>query len=94
MTSMINVGELVGSLLAAPLNDLFGRKGSLFTGSVAVVVGVVMQLSTTSSRALITAGRAVSGFGVGTFSVTSPLYMGVGLLKSPIDYVRVFLLIV
>ncbi|EGU85917.1 hypothetical protein FOXB_03584 [Fusarium oxysporum f. sp. conglutinans Fo5176] len=77
MTSMINVGELVGSLLAAPLNDLFGRKGSLFTGSVAVVVGVVMQLSTTSSRALITAGRAVSGFGVGTFSVTSPLYMGI-----------------
>lgn len=77
MTSMINVGELVGSLLAAPLNDLFGRKGSLLTGSVAVVVGVVMQLSTTSSRALITAGRAVSGFGVGTFSVTSPLYMGV-----------------
>ncbi|KAI1028530.1 hypothetical protein LB503_002546 [Fusarium chuoi] len=77
MTSMINVGELVGSLLAAPLNDLFGRKGSLLTGSVAVVVGVVMQLSTTSSRALITAGRAVSGFGVGTFSVTSPLYMGI-----------------
>ncbi|KAH7178680.1 general substrate transporter [Fusarium sp. MPI-SDFR-AT-0072] len=77
MTSMINVGELVGSLLAAPLNDLFGRKGSLFTGSVAVVVGVIMQLSTTSSRALITAGRAVSGFGVGTFSVTSPLYMGI-----------------
>ncbi|RBA13706.1 hypothetical protein FPRO05_02499 [Fusarium proliferatum] len=77
MTSMINVGELVGSLLAAPLNDLFGRKGSLFTGSVAVVVGVVMQLSTTSSRALITSGRAVSGFGVGTFSVTSPLYMGI-----------------
>ncbi|KAF5555418.1 HXT2-hexose facilitator of moderately low affinity for glucose [Fusarium phyllophilum] len=84
MTSMINVGELVGSLLAAPLNDLFGRKGSLFTGSVAVVVGVVMQLSTTSSRALITAGRAVSGFGVGTFSVTSPLYMGLVLSISQI----------
>ncbi|KAF9760787.1 hypothetical protein IL306_004131 [Fusarium sp. DS 682] len=76
MTSMINVGELVGSLLAAPLNDLLGRKGSLLTGSVVVVVGVVLQLSTTSSRALITAGRAISGFGVGTFSVTSPLYMG------------------
>ncbi|KAF5545290.1 glucose transporter rco-3 [Fusarium napiforme] len=84
MTSMINVGELVGSLLAAPLNDLFGRKGSLFTGSVVVVVGVVMQLSTTWSRALITAGRAVSGFGVGTFSVTSPLYMGLVLSVSQI----------
>ncbi|KAM0354286.1 hypothetical protein ACHAPU_001330 [Fusarium lateritium] len=76
MTSMINVGELIGSLLAAPLNDLLGRKGSFVTGAIAVIVGVVLQLSTTSSRALITSGRAVSGFGVGTFSVTSPLYMG------------------
>ncbi|KAF5235927.1 hypothetical protein FAUST_6845 [Fusarium austroamericanum] len=76
MTSMINVGELVGSLLAAPINDLFGRKGAFMSGSIAVIVGVVMQLSTTSSRALITAGRAISGFGVGNFSVTSPLYMG------------------
>ncbi|KAF4962982.1 hypothetical protein FSARC_8972 [Fusarium sarcochroum] len=76
MTSMINVGELAGSLLAAPLNDLFGRKGVFMTGSVAVVVGIVMQLSTTSSRALVTAGRAVAGFGVGNFSATSPLYMG------------------
>ncbi|KAF5663220.1 hexose facilitator [Fusarium heterosporum] len=76
MTSMINVGELIGSLLAAPLNDFLGRKGSLATGAIAVIVGVVLQLSTTSSRALITSDRAVSGFGVGTFSVTSPLYMG------------------
>lgn len=96
MTSMINVGELVGSLLAAPLNDLFGRKGALVTGAIVVVVGVVLQLSTTSSRALITAGRAVSGFGVGTFSVTSPLYMGVCLCPSvkPLLYVNLVLIIV
>lgn len=78
MTSMINVGELVGSLAAAPLNDLFGRKGAFGSGSLAIIIGVVMQLSTTSSKALMTAGRAVLGFGVGNLSATSPLYMGVG----------------
>ncbi|KAF5025096.1 hypothetical protein F66182_2797 [Fusarium sp. NRRL 66182] len=76
MTSIINVGELAGSLLAAPLNDVLGRKGVFLSGSVAVVVGVVLQLSTASSRAVVTAGRAVMGFGVGNFSATSPLYMG------------------
>ena len=77
MTSMINVGELVGSLVAAPLNDWFGRKGVFMAGTVAIVIGVVLQLVTTSSNALITAGRAILGFGVGNFSATSPLYMGV-----------------
>jgi sugar porter (SP) family MFS transporter len=76
MTSMINVGELVGSLTAAPLNDKLGRKGVFMTGTVAIIIGVVLQLATSSSRALLTAGRAVLGFGVGNFSATSPLYMG------------------
>lgn len=79
---MINVGELVGSLSAAPLNDWFGRKGVFLTGTLTIVVGVILQLVTSSSNAMITAGRAVLGFGVGNFSATSPLYMGVSLLDS------------
>ncbi|CAH0000145.1 unnamed protein product [Clonostachys byssicola] len=76
MTSMINVGELLGSLTAAPLNDFLGRKGVFLVGTVAIVIGVIMQLVTTSSQSLITAGRAILGYGVGAFSATSPLYMG------------------
>ncbi|PSK54137.1 hypothetical protein B9Z65_7943 [Elsinoe australis] len=76
MTSMINVGELVGSLVAAPLNDKLGRKGVFMVGTIAIIIGVVLQLVTTSSRDLVTAGRAILGFGVGNFSATSPLYMG------------------
>ncbi|SPO07411.1 related to HXT2 - Hexose facilitator of moderately low affinity for glucose [Cephalotrichum gorgonifer] len=75
MTSMINVGELVGSLSAAPLNDYFGRKGVFLTATVTIIIGIVLQLVTTSSRALMTAGRAILGYGVGSFSATSPLYM-------------------
>ncbi|CAK7206132.1 hypothetical protein SEUCBS139899_008916 [Sporothrix eucalyptigena] len=75
MTSMINVGELVGSLLAAPLNDAVGRKGVFLTATIAIIIGIILQLVTNSSRALLTAGRAIMGFGVGNFSSTSPLYM-------------------
>lgn len=77
MTSMINVGELAGSLSAAPLNDYFGRKGVFMVGTVTIIAGVILQLVTTSSRDLMTAGRAILGFGVGNFSATSPLYMAV-----------------
>ena len=79
MTSMINVGELVGSLSAAPLNDMLGRKGVFMIGTVAIIIGAILQLVTTSSNALITAGRAVLGYGVGNFAATSPLYIAVCL---------------
>ncbi|KAK6004815.1 hypothetical protein QM012_007594 [Aureobasidium pullulans] len=75
MTSMINVGELVGSLSAAPLNDYFGRKIVFFIASTMLAIGVVLQLVTSSSRGLITGGRTIMGLGVGAFSSTSPLYI-------------------
>ncbi|OJD39880.1 sugar transporter protein [Diplodia corticola] len=76
MTSMINVGELVGSLTAAPLNDFLGRKGVFLVGAVTVIVGVILQLSTDHSHAYIIGGRIILGYGVGAFSSTSPLYIG------------------
>ncbi|GAB1193198.1 hypothetical protein APSETT444_002401 [Aspergillus pseudonomiae] len=76
MTSVINIGELVGSLTAAPLNDLAGRKGVFFIASIMVVVGVVLQLATDHKHSMIIAGRILLGYGVGNFSATSPLYIG------------------
>lgn len=83
MTSLINVGELVGSLTAAPLNDFLGRKGVFLVGAVTVIVGVVLQLSTAHSHAYIIGGRVILGYGVGAFSSTSPLYIGVSWFCFP-----------
>lgn len=77
MTSMINVGELVGSLLAAPLNDLLGRKIVFLIAAVMLAIGVVLQLVSSSSKSIITIGRTIMGLGVGAFSSTSPLYIAV-----------------
>ncbi|KAI5305431.1 hypothetical protein KEM56_004468 [Ascosphaera pollenicola] len=76
MTSMINVGELVGSLAASFLNDRFGRKGVFFVGSIAVIIGIVLQIVATHGHGLIIGGRIILGFGVGNFSATGPLYIG------------------
>lgn len=84
MTSMINVGELVGSLTAAPLNDWFGRKGVFLIGAVTVIIGVVLQLATDHSHGLIIGGRIILGYGVGAFSSTSPLYIGVSASFFPL----------
>lgn len=77
MTSVINIGELVGSLCAAPLNDFFGRKGVFFIASSIVIVGVILQLVTDHKQSLIIGGRILLGYGVGAFAATSPLYIAV-----------------
>jgi SP family sugar:H+ symporter-like MFS transporter len=75
MSSMINVGELVGSLSAAPLNDFFGRKGAFLLGAITAIVGTVLQVTTDHDKGIIIGGRVILGLGVGIFSSTSPLYI-------------------
>lgn len=82
MTSVINIGELVGSLTAAPLNDAIGRKGVFLVASIMVIIGVVLQLATDHKQSMIIGGRILLGYGVGNFSATSPLYIGV--ISSPL----------
>jgi SP family sugar:H+ symporter-like MFS transporter len=77
MTSVINIGELVGSLTAAPLNDYLGRKGVFLIASIMIIIGVILQLAADRQTSYIIGGRIILGYGVGAFSATSPLYIGV-----------------
>ncbi|KUJ13225.1 general substrate transporter [Mollisia scopiformis] len=76
MTSVINIGELVGSLSAAPLNDYLGRKGVFAIASLVLIVGVILQLAADHQTGMIIGGRILLGYGVGNLSATSPLYIG------------------
>jgi MFS transporter, SP family, sugar:H+ symporter len=78
MTSMINVGELVGSLASAPINDYLGRKGGWLIGATGVCLGAILQIVTTGNPNMISGGRCLLGFGVGVFCATSPIYIAVG----------------
>lgn len=73
--SIVQAGEVVGSLLAAPLGDYVGRRGGFFGACTLVALGVVLQLVTVGSKALLTLGRGVLGAGVGVISNCTPLYL-------------------
>lgn len=55
--SIIYVGELLGALLAAPINDYFGRKAVFYCASLCIIAGGIVQLCAKGSEALIIVGR-------------------------------------
>ncbi|SJX61557.1 related to HXT1-Low-affinity hexose facilitator [Sporisorium reilianum f. sp. reilianum] len=73
--SIVQAGEVVGSLIAAPLGDYVGRRGGFFGACTLVTIGVILQLVTIGSKALLTLGRGVLGAGVGVISNCTPLYL-------------------
>ncbi|OAL35446.1 hypothetical protein AYO20_05296 [Fonsecaea nubica] len=74
--SIIYVGELIGALLAAPINDFFGRKGVFLCASICIIAGAITQCADQGSMGVICLGRILIGLGIGQFTVTCLLYIG------------------
>lgn len=75
VTSVIVLGGVVGSLVAAPLNDIFGRKKSLFLSGILYLVGCVIQISTSSNINQVIGARGLEGFAGGIGTVTGTMYV-------------------
>ncbi|KAK4684798.1 MFS transporter, SP family, sugar:H+ symporter, partial [Tremellales sp. Uapishka_1] len=73
-TSIIQVGEVFGSLSAGFVGDKGGRKGAALVAIILVTIGVVIQMVKNIS-ALLTVGRLIIGLGIGMISNTVPLYL-------------------
>lgn len=74
--SIIYVGELFGALLAAPINDHFGRKAVFLCASICIIARAIVQVADNGSEGLIIFGRILIGLGIGQFTVTCVLYIG------------------
>ncbi|KAF4629865.1 hypothetical protein G7Y89_g8278 [Cudoniella acicularis] len=74
--SIIYVGELFGALLAAPINDHFGRRAVFLCASLCIIAGAIVQVADNGSEGLIIFGRILIGLGIGQFTVTCVLYIG------------------
>ncbi|WWC68316.1 uncharacterized protein I206_102241 [Kwoniella pini CBS 10737] len=73
--SIIQVGEVVGSLAAGPIGDYSGRKGGMLAAIILLAIGVVLQMIVIGSSALLTVGRLIAGAGIGIISNAAPLYL-------------------
>ncbi|KAL4922875.1 general substrate transporter [Aspergillus aurantiobrunneus] len=74
--SIIYVGEFVGAIIAAPINDFFGRRAVFLTASVCIIVGAIVQACSFGSDAVFNVSRVLIGLGIGQFTATCLIYIG------------------
>lgn len=69
LTSVLQLGGIIGSLSAGVLGEIFSRKYTMFLACLLVVFGSYLYCGATYHRpSLLYAGRFFTGLGVGTFS--------------------------
>lgn len=74
--SIIYVGELVGAIVAAPVNEAFGRRVVFLSASLCIIAGAIVQTCSFGSHPVFYVGRVLVGLGVGQFTATCLIYIG------------------
>lgn len=72
--SALAAGSVVGSAVAGPLSDRFGRRDSILFACVPWLIGTAVQVASRDRGQLI-AGRVLNGFTVGVTSSQVPVYL-------------------
>lgn len=72
--AIYNIGSLPAVLLTGPVNDRFGRRAGMFTGSAIIIIGTCIQAPAVNMGMFLT-GRFLLGFGVSFCCVSAPCYV-------------------
>lgn len=75
ITSILSAGTFFGALIGGDLADMVGRRPTIISGCIVFIIGVILQVASTSGLGLLVAGRLIAGFGVGIVSAIIILYM-------------------
>ncbi|KXS93668.1 hypothetical protein AC578_9362 [Pseudocercospora eumusae] len=73
--SIIYAGEFCGALIAAPINDKFGRKAVFTCAAICIILGAIIQVCAYSIAGVFYIGRVFVGFGVGQFTASCLMYV-------------------
>ncbi|KAK1987625.1 quinate permease [Colletotrichum cereale] len=75
LTSILQLGGILGSLSAGVFGEVFSRKYTMFSACIWVILGSYLYTGASYHKPeLLYAGRFFTGLGVGTFSGVGPLY--------------------
>lgn len=71
ITASVFIGGIIGALMASWPADTFGRRPTLFAGSLLTAVGSILQAAA-SSRAVFIVGRVILGIGISFTTSAGP----------------------
>jgi sugar porter (SP) family MFS transporter len=72
--SLMQLGAIAMSFGVGPINDKFGRRAGMIVGSTLIIVGTILEISTTIV-ALFSIGRLLIGAGICCSVVSAPTYV-------------------
>lgn len=75
IVSTFQAGCFFGSLLTFPLAERIGRKRAIFVAAAVFIVGGVLMTASHGVLAMLIAGRAIAGLGIGASSLIVPVYI-------------------
>lgn len=75
ITSMVQLGSIVGALLAFLICDKLGRVHTLRILSFLWLVGFIIVVASHGSLGQVLAGRFIAGLGIGMTTVVGPMYI-------------------
>ncbi|KAF3021120.1 hypothetical protein E8E14_013556 [Neopestalotiopsis sp. 37M] len=73
--SLIYVGEFLGALITAPINERWGRKAVFLSASVMIILGAIVQLCSFGLYGVFCVGRILIGLGIGQFTTSCLVYI-------------------
>ena len=74
IVGLLSVGALLGSLIAGKMADTIGRRLSISIAALFTCVGVVIEISSSTSWVQFAIGRLFTGISIGAMSVVVPMY--------------------
>lgn len=74
--SSIYIGDALGALISAPINDRLGRKATFWFAAFCILCGGIAQVADTHYEGVLVFGRILIGLGMGGCTVTCLLYIG------------------
>lgn len=77
VSSMYQIGGVAAIPFIGPSLDTWGRRMGMIIGAVLIVIGTVIQGTTTRTHSIhqFMGGRFILGFGVGIVSAAGPVYV-------------------
>ncbi|KAF2090395.1 hexose transporter HXT13 [Saccharata proteae CBS 121410] len=74
IVGLLCIGTLIGCLCSAPLADRLGRRYTISASAFFYIIGVIIEITSSTQWVQFAIGRLVAGLGIGALSTVVPMY--------------------